>query len=198
MIVLALTGSMAMGKSTIARYLRTLKIPVNDADKIVHDLLENNLNVIDKVKKKFPHAYINEKISRKILAEDLEKEPQKLKALEDILHPEVQKRTFSFIQKHQRMRTPFICLDIPLLFEKKIDENSLYSISYIILASASKAIQEARLKLRPLSPKLAQYLLKNQLPDKIKREKADFIVETGLSKAYTFKQIREILNRLKD
>ena len=96
------------------------------------------------------------------------------------------------------MKTPIVCLDIPLLFEKGMDQDEAYGFDYIILASAPLSVQQGRILNRAgmTRPKMTA-LLENQLPDKEKRKRADFIVETGLSKAYTFKQVKSIISAIR-
>lgn len=197
MIILGLTGSIAMGKSTVAKMLRQLKVPVHDADQAVHSLLQQDHHVIEALSKLFPDAYHGGYIHRKDLSAYVVKDPGNLKKIEKILHPRVKDKTLSFIHRHFRKKTPVICLDIPLLFEKEIDRNPDYGIDFVVTVSAPHFIQHSRLMARPnMTADKIKVLTENQMSDHQKRKKSDFIIETGLSKAYTLKQIRKILSEI--
>lgn len=198
MIIVGLTGSMAMGKSQIAKFLKLLRIPVNDADKTVHDILKNDQNAYKQIKKIFPKACVENIVDRKALSAYIQKDSENLVKLEKILHPIVREKTLDFINQQRNQRTPIICLDIPLLFEKDMDQDEAYGFDYIILASAPSYVQQSRILNRPgMTHHKMTALLNNQLPDSEKRKRTDFIVETGLSKAYTFKQIKSIINEIR-
>lgn len=197
MIILGLTGSIAMGKSTVAKMLKQLKVPVHDADQAVHSLLKKDQETIKLLADLFPDAYHEGYIHRKDLSAYVVKNPENLKIIEQILHPRVKDQTFLFIQRHFRKKASVICLDIPLLFEKEIDRSPDYGIDFVVTVSAPHFIQRSRLMARPnMTVDKIKILTDNQMPDHQKRKRSDFIIETGLSKAYTLKQIRMILNEV--
>lgn len=197
MIILGLTGSIAMGKSTVAKMLRQLKVPVHDADQAVHLLLKQDQFVIKSLFELFPDAFYQGYIHRKELSAYVVQDPRNLKKIEQILHPKVKDKTLSFIHQHFRKKTPIICLDIPLLFEKEIDRNPDYGIDYVVTVSAPHFIQRSRLMARPnMTADKIKILTENQMPDHQKRKRSHFIIETGLSKAYTLKQIQKMLNEI--
>lgn len=198
MIILGLTGSIAMGKSTVAKILKLMKVPVHDADRAVHELLQKDAFVIQKLAEIFPLAYHEGYIHRKDLSAYVLKDRHNLKIIEKILHPRVKEKTLAFIHQHFRKKTPMICLDIPLLFEKEIDQNSDYGIDYVMTVSAPHFVQRSRLLARPnMTLDKIKIFTENQMPDREKRRRSDFIIETGLSKAYTLKQIRMIVSEIK-
>ena len=194
MIVVGLTGSIGMGKSTVAAYLRGQDIPVLDADKIVHDLYAGEAAPLIEVV--FPGTTSNGVVDRAALASKVLSSPIELKKLEAIIHPRVRAAEWGFLLEEQDKGVDLAVLEIPLLFETA--PHALFDA--IIVVSAPPDVQRARLMTRPgMTDEKLDALVARQLPDSDKRAKADFVVDTGVPLEDTYRQIdailREILKR---
>ena len=190
MVILGLTGSIGMGKSTAANAFRSFGVPVHDADRAVHRLMEPGGAAVKAVLAAFPEAEINGVIDRQVLGNSVYTDDSKLKQLEKILHPLVRKQTRQFLSQAARARKELVVLDIPLLFETGGEARC----DAIVVVSAPASVQKRRVMARTgmTEDKLAT-ILSHQMSDKKKRTKADFIVETGLSRAHSLRQIAEIV-----
>lgn len=194
MFVLGLTGSIGMGKSTAAAMLRRLGVPVHDADAAVHRLLASDRRVIDAVAAAFPGIVRDGSVDRQALGARVFGDPAARRRLEVILHPRVRAETRRFLRRHARARTPLVVLDIPLLFETQGDGN----VDAVMVVSAPAFIQRQRVMRRAgMSDEKFAGILASQMPDAEKRRRADYIVETGLSKHYTLCKIRQIVNAIR-
>jgi dephospho-CoA kinase len=194
MIVAGLTGSIGMGKSTVAAYLRDQGIPVLDADKIVHDLYAGEAAPLIEVV--FPGTTRDGVVDRAALATKVLASPNELKKLEAIIHPLVRAAEWGFLLNEHDKGSDLAVLEIPLLFETA--PNALFDA--VIVVSASPGVQRARLMARPgMTDEKLDALIARQLPDADKRAKADFVVDTGAPLEDTYRQIdavlREILKR---
>lgn len=192
MIILGLTGSIAMGKSFAAAIFRRFHIPVFDADRAVHQLLERNGAAVAKVAALFPEAYENGAINRKLLGRSIFNNHKALKDLEHILHPLVRKAERQFIKQARRQKKPLVLLEIPLLFETHAEQRC----DAVIITTASLFMQQKRALKRPgmTKEKLAA-ILKHQMRDIHKRHKADHVVYTGIGRAVTTRKIKEIIQK---
>ena len=194
MIVAGLTGSIGMGKSTVAAYLRDQGIPVLDADKIVHDLYAGEAAPLIEVV--FPGATRDGVVDRAALATKVLASPNELKKLEAIIHPRVRAAEWGFLLDEHDKGSDLAVLEIPLLFETA--PHALFD--GVIVVSAPAGVQRARLMARPgMTDEKLDALITRQLPDADKRAKADFVVDTGAPLEDTYRQIdavlREILKR---
>jgi len=186
MIVLGLTGAIAMGKSTVAKQFAYFKVQVFDADKINHEILANDKTVLEKIKQVFPQIVFNDVIDRKKLGDIVFNDKKSLEKLENILHPEIMKKVDEFIQKHSNKK--IILLDIPLLFETGLDKKCDYTIS----VEAPYFLQKIRVLTRPtMTEDKFKKIISHQ-----ERYKTDFIIDTGLGLSYSFKQVKDVLKRL--
>lgn len=198
MIILGLTGSIGMGKSTTAEIFKTLGIPVHDADKAVHDLMAAGGDAVSAILEEFPEAEsINDKgqrfINRPKLGKSVFNNKERLKKLEDILHPMVRARTDVFVDYHRKAETPLVVLDIPLLYETGGEKRC----DYVMVVTADAETQKKRVMARQLmTEEKFNAILSAQLPDEEKRKKADFIVFTDKSIEDTTTQIRAVLKKL--
>jgi dephospho-CoA kinase len=192
MLVIGLTGSIGMGKSAAAQYFRTLGIPVCDADAEVHRLYEGE--AVPAIAASFPKAVRGGKVDRALLAQEVAGSPQKLARLESIVHPMVVEAEIDFLRQQEQRGAAFAVLEIPLLFET--DARSRVDVT--IVASAPEEVQKARVLARPgmTEAKLAA-LLSRQIPDKEKRARADFIVDTGTTLQDMERQIDKLIESLK-
>ncbi len=188
MLVLGLTGSIGMGKSTAARMLARLGVPVHDADAAVHRLLGPGGAAVAEVAAAFPGVAKDGAVDREVLAKRVFGSDEALWRLENLLHPLVEDDQIHFIETRARRRAPVCVLDVPLLYETKGDE----LCDMVIVVSAPRLIQRKRVLARPnMTPERLDDILSRQVPDAEKRARADFVVSTGLG-------YREALNQLKD
>ena len=186
MIIIGITGSIGMGKSTIASMLRYFNIPIYDADNEVKKLLENNALVKKRIKKEWPNVfYINkgeEVINKSKLGELIFKNTRCKIKLEKIIHPLVHKKQDNFLNKYKSKKF-IIAMDIPLLYETGI--NNL--CDYIFLALTSQNNQKYRV-LRRHNMNEEKFLLikKNQWSDEMKQLQNPYIINTSYGKIFTF------------
>jgi dephospho-CoA kinase len=195
MMLVALTGSLAMGKSETARMFAELGCPVFDADLEVHRLYAAGGAAVPAVAALFPAALLDGAIDRARLSALLLADPAALPQLESIVHPLVRDAEARFIEAASAVEQPFVILDIPLLFETGRDSD----MDRIVVVSAPAEIQRQRALARPgmTEAKLAR-LLARQTSDADKRARADFIVETGRGLEDAFDQVRRIVSRLRE
>lgn len=192
MIVIGLTGSIGMGKSTTAALFAKEGIPVNDADRVVHDLYRGE--AVAPIAALFPDAVTKGVVDRKALSENLAKNPAKFKELEAIVHPLVRAREMRFLEEAGAAGAAMVVLDIPLLFETGGAER----VDRIVVVSCDPEIQRQRVLERPgMTAEKFEMILKRQLPDADKRERADFVIDTGHGIEAARGRVREIIAELK-
>jgi dephospho-CoA kinase len=188
---LALTGSIGMGKSTVARMFARAGVPVFDADAVVRDLQANDPSLITEVGKRFPGTVTDGVLDREGLAHVVLGHPGELKALEAIVHPAVQAARTHFIDRNRD--APALLFDIPLLFETRGEGQ----FDKVIVVSAPVEVQRERVLARPgMTPEKLDAILARQMPDKEKRNRADFVVDTGGDLSTTERQVGDILSCL--
>lgn len=194
MIVLGLTGSIGMGKSTAANMFRAMGVPVYDADATVHDLLAGDRDVRSKIDARFPGVVSGDLVDRQALGAAVFGDPDARRDLENILHPPVRRAADRFLRKHEFLRAALVVLDIPLLYET----GGAQRVDAVVVVSAPAALQRRRVMSRPgMDAKRFAGILASQLPDQEKRRRADFVVETGLGKAYTFAKLKRIVQAIR-
>lgn len=194
MLIIGLTGSMAMGKSTAAQYLQSKGIPVFDSDRAVHQLYRDP-DAAARIERAFPGTVQDGKVDRTRLARAVAGSAEALRRLEDIVHPLVRRLQWEFLKSQHEKGAECVVLDVPLLFESGGEE----LVDVVIVVSAPKDIQLGRLAARTgLTETQIGALLARQMPDDEKRRRADFIVDTSGSFEETRRQIDSILDRLKD
>jgi dephospho-CoA kinase len=190
MIVLGLTGSIGMGKSTAAALLRRLGVPVHDADASVHRLLGRNGAAVQRVAAAFPGTGSADGIDRAALGRRVFDDKAALRRLEQILHPLVRAESDRFLRRMAARRVPLAVLDIPLLFES----GGPRRWDAVIVVSAPEFVQRARVLARPgMSESRLAAILAKQMPDREKRRRADFVVPTGLGRRLTLRRLAEIV-----
>jgi dephospho-CoA kinase len=195
MLMVALTGSLAMGKSETARMFAELGSPVFDADAEVHRLYALGGAAVAPVAEAFPEALLDGAIDRARLSALLLADPARLPRLEAIVHPLVRAAEQHFLDAARQARQPFVILDIPLLFETGRDS----AMDRVIVVSTSPEIQRRRALARPgMTEEKFARLLSRQTPDADKRARADFIVETGRGLDDAFDQVQRIVSRLRE
>jgi dephospho-CoA kinase len=193
MIVIGVTGSIGMGKSTTAKMLSTeYGAPLYDADTVVADLIGPKGAAVQKVADIFPDSYNpkTEQIDRSVLAKIVFADAEKRRALENILHPMVRAAQKKFLE--QNVRSQYVVLDIPLLFETDGDKNC----DYTICVSAPAHIQKQRVLARGMSLEAFEARLSSQMPDVEKQRRADFVIQTGISFSDTLKQLKKIMRKV--
>jgi dephospho-CoA kinase len=195
MIVLGLTGSIGMGKSTAASVLRRLGVPLYDADAEIHKMLGRGGAAVTAVEAAFPGVRSETgAIDRGLLGQRVFGKPAELRRLEKILHPMVRSVERRWVARQLARRERLVVLDIPLLFETdRIDR-----VDGVIVVSASARLQRERvLRRKGMTAGRLAAILNSQLPDHGKRRRADFVVHTALSRAAGARQIAAIVRRVR-
>jgi dephospho-CoA kinase len=191
-IVIGLTGSVGMGKTTAARILRRLRIPVHDADREVHRLLGPGGAAVAAVSAAFPGVKRGTAIDRAALGRQVFSDPAALKRLEKILHPLVRGAERRFLARARRQRRPIVVLDIPLLFETGGEQR----FDQVVVVSAPRRVQLARVMARPgMNAARLAGVEARQMPDAQKRRRADLVIATGLGKRHSLDILRRALKR---
>lgn len=197
MIILGLTGSIGMGKTTIAAMLENLRIPVHDSDAAVHGFYAPNSFARPALAAAFPffeYPQIYERKTKNIIRAELGKlvfsNPELRARLENILHPLVRKSQMDFIRQETIKKRKMICLDIPLLFETGAQER----VDYVLVASAPYHVQRTRVLARSnMTEEKFHAILSSQMPDKEKCARADYVIKTGLGRAYSFFALKKAI-----
>jgi dephospho-CoA kinase len=188
MITLGLTGSIGMGKSTVARLFGEEGVPVFDADAAVHRLQGPEGALVAEIERRFPGTTGPEGVNRGALAERVLGEREALNNLEALVHPAVAVAREAFLSAHAD--APLVLLDIPLLFEA----GGADRVDKIAVVSAPAAVQSARVLARPgMTKEKLDRILARQMPDAEKRRRADFVIDTGTSLEETRRAVRRIV-----
>jgi dephospho-CoA kinase len=188
MIALGLTGSIGMGKSTVATMFADEGVPVFDADSAVHRLQGPEGALVERIESLFPGTTGIGGVDRTALAERVLGEPQALRRLEALVHPAVAREREAFLTANAD--APLVVLDIPLLFEAGGSEQ----VDKIVVVSAPPEVQRERVLGRPgMTVEKFERILARQLPDAEKRARADFVISTAGSKDETRRAVRRIL-----
>lgn len=191
MIRIALTGSIGMGKSTVAAMFAYAGIPVFDADAEVRRMQAYGGSLVEAIGQRFPGTMLAGAIDRDLLAAHVLKDRDELAALEIIVHPAVAEAQQRFIEAHRG--APALLFEIPLLFET----GGQSAFDKVVVVSAPADVQRQRVMARHgMTPDKYDSILARQLPDAVKRERADFVVDTGGSIKETRAQVDAILTCL--
>ena len=192
MIVIGLTGSIGMGKSTTARMFAEAGLAVNDADAVVHDLYRSE--AVEPIGKAFPGSIADGSVDRQELARQLAADPARFKDLEAIVHPLVRQREAQFVQARQVAGDDMIVLDIPLLFEVGGEKR----VDVVVVVTCDPRIQRERVLARPgMTVEKFELILARQVPDQVKRRKADFLIDTGEGMEAARSRVDEIIAALR-
>lgn len=190
MIVIGLTGSIGMGKSTTARLFAEEGLPVWDADQAVHDLYAEGGAAVAPIRAAFPSAVKGEAVDRAELAARLKDEPEAFARLEAIVHPLVAEDRTRFLRHAQESEAPAAVLDVPLLFEVGADALA----DAVVVASAPHKVQRERVLSRPgMDEARFAALLERQMPDAHKRARADFVIDTQHGLDHARDQVRAVI-----
>lgn len=188
MITLALTGSIGMGKSTVAAMFAEFGIPTFDADAVVRQLQGPGGRLVPLIEARFPGTTLDGAVDREALSAAVLGDRDELAALEAIVHPAVHHERTRFIVEHGD--APALLFDIPLLFETGGDE----AFDKVIVVSTTAEQQRERVLARPgMTEDKFEQILARQMPDSEKRERADFVVDTSGSLERTRAQVKAIL-----
>ncbi len=197
MIILGLTGSIGMGKSTAAAMLGKMSCAVHDSDKTVYDALQPTGKAFEEVAITFPKAWDKKKrlLKKDVLAQIIFADTKKRRELENILHPIVQRAQKDFIKTQKRLGRKFVVLDIPLLFETGADQR----VHYTLVVDAPHSVQRRRVLARSnMDEKKFQAILKTQMSNKVKCRMADFVIPTGRGLATTWGALHNCLQEIKE
>ncbi len=194
MLIVGLTGSIGMGKSTVAKRFAAHGIGVCDADAEVHSLYQAGGAAVAPVEAAFPGVTGPEGIERPKLAAALLADPSGFKRLEAIVHPLVHSAERAFLQAEAERGADMAVLEIPLLLEGGGDKR----VDVVVVVSAPEEMQRARVLARPgMTPEKLAQILSRQVPDAEKRRRADFVVDTGVSIAETEAEVDRIIGLLR-
>lgn len=191
MIVVGLTGSIGMGKSTTAQMFVDARVPVHDSDKVVHELYSGRAAPL--VEAAFPGTTADGKVDRTRLSKAVLDNPKALKKLESIVHPLVAAERDRFLQFHRDNGQELVVLDIPLLFET----GGTDLVDRIVVVTADAEIQRQRVLQRPgMTEEKFNAILARQVPDAQKRAQADYLIDTGLGMAAARASVDRIVAEL--
>lgn len=194
MLILGLTGSIGMGKSTTAAMFEAEGVPVYDSDAAVHALYAAGGAAVAPVEAAFPGVLTDGAIDRAKLSAKVVGNSEAMAKLEAIVHPLVGADRIGFFQKAQAEGRDIVVLDVPLLFETGGEK----SVHKVVVVSAPPEVQRARVLARPeMTPEKFEAILARQLPDAEKRARADFVIDTGQGVEHARQQVRDLLTLLR-
>jgi len=189
--ILGLTGSVGMGKSTVAAMFADLGVPVFDADAVVHQLQGIGGALLPAIEQAFPGSTSLAGVDRKALGAAVFGNPDKLARLEAIVHPAVRAARREFLLEHAGAR--LVVFDIPLLFET----GGVEEVDAVLVVSAPPAVQRERVLARPgMTAERFAEILARQIPDAEKRARADHVIDTGSSLAETREEVARLVKNL--
>lgn len=194
MTVLGLTGSLGVGKTTIANFFADCGAHVIDTDAMVHDLLKSG-SCYRKVAASFPEAVFDKKIDRNVLAEIVFKRPRKLALLENILHPAVRKEVRKKLRAlaSDELAVKMVVVDVPLLFEAGFED--LFDVVAVVRANQSLQVdrlkKDCQMRRKDIMDRIHQ-----QMPQSEKLKRADFIIDNRYTKAGSRAQVEKIWDGL--
>lgn len=195
MKILGVTGSIGMGKSTVCRMLRQMGVPVHDADAAVHRLMAPGGRATPRIEALFPGVTgEGGGIDRARLGPRVIGAPDRLRALEAILHPLVREEEGAFLRRHRLHKVPVVALDVPLLYETGGESRC----DAVLVVSAPRFLQRQRVLARPgMTEATFEGILKRQMPDAEKRKRADVVVPSGLGLAVTRRRLMRAVRELR-
>lgn len=194
MMVIGLTGSIAMGKSETAKMFASLGVPVFDSDAEVHRLYGKGGEAVPAIARIVPQAVVDGAIDRGALSRAIQSEPSLLKAIESTVHPLVRLAQERFLKECSARNHCLAALDIPLLFESGRDGD----VDRVVVVSAPAEIQRARALARPgMTPEKLEVILARQMPDAEKRRRAHYVVDTSQGLDDARRQVAAIVDALR-
>ena len=193
MKIVALTGSIGMGKSTTALMFSALGVPVWDADAAVHRLYGPDGAAISPLKALFPDVIDEHGVNRALLTQELAKHPERLKELEAIVHPLVGADRADFLDQARQNDAPMVLLDIPLLYETGGDRH----VDATVVVTCPPDVQKARVLARPaMSLEKFEMILARQMQAAEKAARADFVIDTSLGLDAAREQVGKVYQAL--
>lgn len=195
MIIIGLTGSIGMGKSTTASMFEEAGVPVYDADAEVHRLYAPGGAAVAPIEDAFPGVVRSGAVDRNLLGARVLGDAEALKKLEAIVHPLVGASRHEFFAKAQAQESDMVVLDIPLLFETGGEKN----VDAVVVVSAPEDLQRTRVLERPgMTVEKLEAILAKQTPDAEKRKRADFVIDTGKGLEAARAQVHEVIAAMRD
>lgn len=192
MIKIGLTGSIGMGKSAVSNMFRRLGVPVFDADAEVHKLQGPGGALVARIEARFPGTTGPKGVDRQKLGAAVLGKPDELRALERIVHPAVYHVRQHFLLRNRSR--PMVVLDIPLLFEK----GGAKQVDVTVVVSAPAFLQTRRVLRRPgMTAAKLKHIRNLQVPDHVKRQRADFVIDTGQTISETRGEVRRLITCLR-
>jgi dephospho-CoA kinase len=174
MIVLGLTGSIGMGKSTTAKLFAEAGVPVYDADATVHQIYQGEAAPV--IEAAFPGTTVDGKVDRTKLSAKVVHDPAAMKQLEALVHPMLRAHHQKFLEDAERSGAPVAVVDVPLLFETGGEKR----VDAVVVVTTSPEVQRERILARDnMTAEKLDYILARQMPDAEKRKRADFVVDTS-------------------
>jgi dephospho-CoA kinase len=190
--IIGLTGSIGMGKSTVAAMFADEGVPVFDADATVHDLQKAGGALVPAIESAFPGTTGVDGVDRKALGAAVFGDKDKLAKLESIIHPAVAEQRIAFLKDHAE--ADMVLFDIPLLFEK----GGHKGVDSIVVVSSPYTVQRERVLARPgMTAEKFDQIYALQMNDADKRARADYVIETGHSLEETRRNVRELVKKLR-
>jgi len=191
MLILGLTGSIGMGKSTTAKLFVEAGVPVYDADATVHMIYEGE--AAPAIEAAFPGTTVNGKVDRARLSERVMHDPAAIRRLEQIVHPMLRSHHQKFLEEAEKSGTPVAVMDVPLLYETGGETR----VDAVVVVTTSPEVQRERILAREnMTGEKLDALLARQLPDAEKRKRADFVVDTSHGLDPVRARIRDILDQV--
>ena len=191
MLIIGLTGSIGMGKSTVAKRFVTQGVPVCDADALVHEIYRGPSVAL--IEAAFPGTTGPQGVDRAALGAKVFGDPDALARLESIVHPAVAQLREAFLLEHAGM--DLVVFDVPLLFEK----GGFQNVDAVLVVSAPAGVQRQRVLARPgMDPAKFSRILDIQVPDAEKRARADHVIDTGCSLEETRAAVKMLIKSLRD
>jgi dephospho-CoA kinase len=188
MIILGLTGSIGMGKSTTAKLFAEAGVPVYDADATVHKIYEGE--AAPAIEAAFPGTTVNGKVDRARLSAKVVHDPAAIRQLEQIVHPMLRTYHQKFLDDAERSGAPVAVVDVPLLFETGGEKR----VDAVVVVTTSPENQRQRILSRgTMTNEALEAILARQMPDAEKRKRADFVVDTSHGLDPVRARIRDIL-----
>jgi dephospho-CoA kinase len=193
LIILGLTGSIGMGKSTTARMFAEEGVPVHDSDEAVHRLYAGPAAEI--IGEAFPGTVVNGVVDRQRLSKLVLDNPQELRRLGELIHPLVRADADAFVERHRKEGARLVVLDIPLLFETGGTDR----VDSILVVTASPEVQKQRVMARPgMTEEKFAAILANQVSDREKRRNADFVIDTSAGMEAARREVRGVIAKLRE
>lgn len=193
-LIIGLTGSIGMGKTTTAEMFKQAGCPVFDADGCVHQLYAKGGKAVALIRAVFPDAIRDGAVDRAVLGQHMRRDPINLQVLESFIHPMVNEEREIFFRLSAQQGADIVVLDVPLLFET----GGANKVDKIVVVTAPGSVQRERVLSREgMNKALFKTLLSRQMPDSIKRKKADYLIFTDKGLDAARKSVDDILNDLR-